>query len=323
MNNAIRYRIAALCALLGAIFCLLAAMGATESLCVTQGCSFYKGTTLFGFDLYNLGAIGFGLLALVGQAAARSAKLGTLFSLLLVCAIIFDGVLLAIQAATTSCVNCLIVAFLLGLTALCTFPLHSRKGLLLALWAFCFTAALAGAVRESITPQSVYGPEDASIKIFFSPTCPSCKAMVEKLLARDDVRSEIAFYPVAKNDNDLTGIALFCQSIDKGNTIDDALSLTWSTDPTQLDPRSFIDRLKIHIISMRNKLALLHAGYQSVPLVLTNNQKLTDCPEPSPSTPALPHSSSSHSSSSLDSLFSKQSTTCGLFGGEDCEPVTP
>ncbi|WP_051261629.1 vitamin K epoxide reductase family protein [Desulfovibrio inopinatus] len=319
MNESLRYRIAALCALFGAMFCLLAAMGATEALCVTQGCAFYKGTTLFGIDLYHLGAVGFGFIALSSLAAVRSSKARPFLTTLLVGALVFDAVLLLIQAGTASCVNCLIVAFFLGLTALCTFPLHSRRGLLLALWTFCFTAALAGAARESITPQALYGPEEANIKIFFSPTCPSCKALVEKFLTRDDLNPDVAFYPVAKNNKDLIGIALFRQSLIQGKSLSEALALAWTTDSSKLEHLGFTDRLQLHTISMRNKLALLHAGYHSVPLVITNSQKIIDCP--TQYAPTAPHSSTS--SSPLDPLFSKPSTTCGFFGGEDCESVTP
>ncbi len=202
-----------LVSLLGAIFCLAAA-GGNHVLCATQGCRIYAGYGIFGISFYYLGAAGFLLILLLTLLHPRPLT-RTLISLGLFTALVLDTLFLGYQSLFWPCTSCLLVAFLFGLIVLAGYfyyPLTGRPFFLAlgTLWAALFIFLGIAATKEVLLrPWPLFGPADAPIQVYFSPDCPACRQTVRQLLDNPGVAGKVAYYPVAKNEQDLRQLARY------------------------------------------------------------------------------------------------------------------
>jgi len=252
-------------ALLGLALCLLNAAGA-KLFCLTAGCSLYAGYALFGLSFYVYGAIVFGVIALLAVAGRKIPRAAPLLGGIILAALFLDLFFLGWQLLYWPCSSCLVVALLLGGTAAGfwrTHPLlcrHLFKGVLLVWLALFIPSALAAGKEVLLTPWAVYGPADASVRVFFSPTCPACTNEVTKLLQNKEV-ARMAFYPIAKNDRDLGLLATLLQEgitnpADLGKLFRAGLPETTAS-------------LRLRWRLARNKMALARHGAQTIPLILS------------------------------------------------------
>ncbi len=189
--------------LVGAAFCVTAALGGAETLCVTEGCNLTHNVSLFGVSLWWFGTFGFLALALL--LALRQAKLALAVSALGVAA---DCLLLCWMALSLPCINCMIAGALFALVLFCqilaqepAFPLRKAGNSLLLVWLLLFSPCAFSATSEIIAqPWPILGSPDAPVRLFFSPTCPACREAVQTTLKNDS--SFIAFIPIAEHDGD-------------------------------------------------------------------------------------------------------------------------
>ncbi len=227
-------------ALLAAAFCIWSAFGNAVNFCAATGCLLYQDFTVGGISLWWLGTGSFAALSLLG-----------------------DICLLLLMALTAPCVSCLVAAVFFALTYL-TFRqaeqrqarvrgIQPRRSVLLLVWLLLFTVNVGAVARAQTTVWPITeGAEDA---------CPSCREGVNILSGHVDV----AFYPLAENDNDVYRTAQMRRLLDTGMSLADALAQSLNVAP----PRGFAalspDLLWLRFRMLRNKAHVFSAGAQTVP----------------------------------------------------------
>lgn len=254
-------------ALLGLALCLLNAAGA-QLFCLTSGCALYAGYSLFGLSFYVYGAVVFGVIFLLAVAVRKILRVPPLLGGIILTALFFDLLFLGWQILYWPCSSCLVVALLLGWTAagfwrsyppLCR---HLFKGVALVWLILFITAGVAAGKEVFLTPWALYGPTDASVHVFFSPTCPACTSEVNKLLQSPEV-ARMAFYPVAKNDQDLRLLAALLQE-----GIEQPANLGRLFGSDMKEATSLPLRLRWRLA--KNKMALARHGAQTIPFILSS-----------------------------------------------------
>jgi len=255
-------------ALLGLALCLLNATGA-QLFCLTAGCTLYAGYALFGLSFNVYGAIVFGVIALLAAVARKMPRAAPLLGKIILAALFLDLLFLGWQIFYWPCSSCLVVALLLGGTATGFWrsypPLCRRlfKGVLLAWLGLLIPVAVATGKEVLLTPWALYGPADASVRVFFSPTCPACANEVTKLLHHPDV-ARMAFYPIAKNDQDLRLLAALLQE-----GIEQPANLGRLFGSDMKKATSLPLRLRWRLA--KNKMALAGHGAQTIPFILSSS----------------------------------------------------
>ncbi len=266
MNRPHEILIGPLClALLATTFSAWSALGNEVSICVTAGCSLYQDSAIAGIPLWWLGAGIFAALAglaLLGQAAAGRALAGL--------ALLGDVFLLALMAFTAPCVSCLVAAVFFALLylgfrqATATRNRASRPGrsVLLAVWLVLFIVNV-GAVARSLAqvwPLTDNG-EEATVHMFFSPSCPSCREGIRVLSGHVDV----AFYPVAENEADVYKTARMMELLDQGQSMAQALEGAQQAQPPTGLAAWWPDHFWLRFRLLRNKAHIFLSGGQAVP----------------------------------------------------------
>lgn len=299
----------------GAIFCILAAFGMTDAVCRTQGCALFKGASVYGVNMYFLGAAGFAAIC-AALFAGGKAWSRPLLLVLLWLALALDAALLAVQVMTVPCLNCLVVATLLGLLAAMILPLRSKSALLLLAWSFFYVAGLLSLAGEYAGPVPVHGASESPVRIFFSPTCPACSDMLVAASKAGILKGGTALFPVAKNDEDMRRIARLQDDLKAGKELTEAL---WSCFNEEAPEEGGAPGglWRVWLASWRNKAFLARSGVMSVPYVFSN--ALLAAPAPSaPSglsaTPEAPESGGVILPGVLPGAKG-----CGFAPDEDCE----
>jgi hypothetical protein len=266
--------------------------------CVTSGCSVYSGYSFAGLTFYHWGALFFAAALVISLFYCGS----TPTIILTAGALIADCLFLGYQLLFWPCTNCLLVALIVGALGLSILlsggnarPLW-RKCLVVALgaWLFLFVATSASAIKEVYAQPWVASSftEQAKTVVYFSPTCPSCKDLVEGLLYTGQSK-QIAFIPIAKNSEDLGRLAALPDHILRT----DIKRLFSDRAPTA--SVTFGQRLRL----WRNKASLASHGEARVPLVIGDPLDVQK--------PSLTGKKNSYQSS-------RASDSCQVVGEHDC-----
>lgn len=257
-------------ALLGMAFCLWSAFGNDINFCVTAGCSLYQDFTIGGVSLWWLGMTAFAglfLLALVGASAW-----GVIFSAL---ALLGDVALLLLMVFTAPCISCLVVAVFFALS-FCAFRRAyadeerrstQRTSVLLLVWLALFLVNVGVAVRSQndvwaineLSPNEE-GNIAPSVRMFFSPSCPSCRQGIEILSGKVDV----GFYPVTEGPEDLIKILYMRKQLDEGASMAEAMTQAQQArreDVSLWSPDAIWLRFRL----LRNKAHIFLAGSRTIP----------------------------------------------------------
>ncbi|MBN2426907.1 MAG: hypothetical protein JXK94_01065 [Deltaproteobacteria bacterium] len=254
----------------GLIFCLANAMGA-DLLCITEGCKIYQEFTFFGINFYVLGALGFSAILLLLLLPPR-VPVGILLRFVIPIGLLIEILLLGYMFLFWSCSSCLVAAFLFGL-AVClgilTFSELQNRPIyfLTAVWFILFFVGFLGSTKEvSFKPWSMSGG-DSSVQVYFSPTCHRCEEVVTEILDYYVNPAGVAFYPVAKNEEDLrrlkAALPLLKDSAKPGKAI---RALFQPGDPAVKVPDlSWRDRFRL----LCNKIQLARMGLSTVPQVIS------------------------------------------------------
>lgn len=254
-------------ALLGLALCLLNAAGA-DLFCLTTGCNLYAGYSLFGLSFFFYGALGFGVIFLLAIRAKKVSRAPVLLGGIILAALALDLLFLVWQILYWPCSSCLVVAFLLGWTAVGfrrTYPRWQRhlfQGVLLAWFVLLIPVTVATGKEVLLKPWAIYGPAEASVRVFFSPTCPACKSEVNKLLQSSEV-AHMAFYPIAKNEKDVRLLTALLQA---GITQPAHLGSLFSAELNEATNPSLRLRWRL----AKNKMTLAQLGIQTIPLILSS-----------------------------------------------------
>lgn len=254
-------------ALPAAAFCVWSAFGNDVNVCLSASCALYQDFTLNGISLWWVGTGTFALLALLALLGTSAA--GRLLAGL---ALLGDICLLLLMALTAPCVSCLVAAVFFALTYLGFRQAEQRqargrghaprRSVLLLVWLLLFTVNMGAVVRShaAIWPITE-GAEDATVRMFFSPSCPSCREGIDILSGHVDV----AFYPLAENDNDVYRVAQMRRLLDTGANLADALSRSLNVTPPRGLAALSPDLLWLRFRMLRNKAHVFSAGAQTVP----------------------------------------------------------
>ena len=269
-------------ALLGAAYCVAVELGLGEALCVTNGCSLYQNFSLYGISLWHVGGLTF--LILAGLCFTGRASLALNLSRL---TIIADCFLLLLMALTSPCLACMGAAVFL---ALVFYSLHRTvvtnenhkpfipRSRLLMVWLLLMFAAALVMVKELTAPTAWHGPEDAPIRLYFSPYCPACIKAVEGFA---DSPTPVAYHPVAVSLDEVKVIIALEQDLKRGLRLADALRKYKNNPPASLPLN--LETLDTLWQILRNRADVLAMGKGSVPLILINGV-------PQDAAPATPRS---------------------------------
>ncbi len=264
----------ALVALLGSAFCLfniyLHSPEAAESasqFCPTNGCTLYEDFTVFGISLWFVGAVSFLLIFFFCLKGSRSVIL-----FLSAVGLILDSALLLLLLFTSPCVSCLGVALAFGLIYLSARysddprkPASFKPSWLFVLWAVLFCANIFSAIEESFGSWVIAGPENAEIKLYFSPSCPAC---VEALYGLSN-NPAVAFLPVSKNESDKETILRLNQEVRAGGSFGDAFNRAQNSIlPAKT---GLIERAVLSFKLYRNRAESMRVGNKTLPLLIVNN----------------------------------------------------
>lgn len=267
MNRPHEILLGPLClAVLAAAFCVWSASGNEVNICITAGCTLFQDTTVAGVSLWWLGSGMFALLALLALTGA--AGLGLIAAGF---ALLGDIGLLLLMSMTAPCVSCLLVAVFFALL-FSGFRQAARRqsgsnakptrSALLMLWGLLFIVNVGAALRAqaevwAITDNSA----EATVRMFYSPSCPSCKEGIAALSGHVDV----AFYPLAESEADIYKVARMKGLLDSGASMTEALAAAQDvTAPTGMSAIS-PDMLLLRLRMLRNKAHVFMAGAQTVP----------------------------------------------------------
>ena len=253
--------------LLAAAFCVWSAFGNDVNFCVTAGCSLYQDFTVGGVSLWWLGTGTFALLALLALLGAAAA--GRLLAGL---ALLGDICLLLLMALTAPCVSCLVVAVFFALSYLGFRQAepaqargrdsHGRRSVLLWIWVLLFTVNVGAVARSQTEVWPIMGAGDeATVRMFFSPSCPSCREGINILSGHVDV----VFYPLAENDNDVYKVAQMRRLLDAGMNLAEALAQSQNVAVPRGLASLSPDLLWLRFKMLRNKAHVFSAGAQTVP----------------------------------------------------------
>ncbi|MDR2668875.1 MAG: hypothetical protein LBC14_02835, partial [Desulfovibrio sp.] len=229
--------------------------------CTTSGCALFRDGMIGGVSLWWVGGGYFFLMALLSLRGKRVAA-----RLLAMSALAADSVLLFIMFFTAPCLDCLVVAVFIGLVYYSLrgvpdgwFLMPSGPSLLLPVWLGLFLGNSVLAADEML-PRHILGDKNADVSIFFSPSCPACRA------ALASIGSAAALYPVAEEPDDTDRIIKFASFLRDGLSAGDAAER--SIDPAQAVPEySLFNRAVLTVQLLRNKSALLRQGVRSLPLI--------------------------------------------------------
>ncbi|VEN74700.1 membrane hypothetical protein [Candidatus Desulfarcum epimagneticum] len=281
MEAPARFRLAALLlSMAGALYCLASKLGLADRVCFSEGCGVYTEFEVLGFSLYLWGAGAFFLLALL--SAFKKDVWAWRLSLAFVIA---DCGLLTWLAFGPPCSGCMMAGLFFILVfcaqsllrkALFPWASFAVPAVVAALWIFAFSPSVFSMARDGLMqPWPIYG--GGPVKVFFSPTCPSCVEIINDIA--DMGESEAGFYPIAKNPADGRLIARMDALIRQGQNIQTALSGAGSPSdsthgeapdaaPPETPPKTLMDALKLKWRLLKNKARLFQMGFKTVPAVI-------------------------------------------------------
>lgn len=265
--------------LVGLSFCLWIALAPTLETnaadCAATGCTLYKDISIAGISLWHIGAVAFaGLSFCAIRGYANIAYIAS------ACMLAGDVVLLALMAFTAPCTNCLIVAALFAVTFWLfrgedefqnTTSFVSNQNTtgpsdcsyLLCVWTLFFFANCLAAVNERMEPWIIHGPDNAPMRIYFSPSCPSCREAIRTYATSG---TSIAFLPVAEDDADIYAIATLQEELEQGKNFFPAFRYATNESNVKKElPWGTYLHLQWQVL--RNKVRFYASGSTTLPLI--------------------------------------------------------
>ncbi|MBO4368995.1 MAG: hypothetical protein J5803_02710 [Desulfovibrio sp.] len=256
---------AAFFALLGLVFSFWSVQGNDVNLCYTAGCSLYHDVRIAGLSLWGIATgvfLCFFLFALFSPLT-----LGFLASGL---AVFADTLLLLLMALTAPCLNCLGVALIFALTYHAfrrirqkTKELPPTRSLLLGLWLFFFCINIGNVVRLHVGPWPLLGEEEATIQLYFSPSCPHCRDVI----AFYGGSLNVAFYPVSDKESDIYRVSAMQKALQDNVTIEEALKSSQDATPWTFLANFYPDNLLLRFRLLTNKAHVFIAGSHGIPFL--------------------------------------------------------
>ena len=214
--------------LFGLFFSMWNVLDFTESFCfATTSCTLFAEFALLGISFWWIGVAFFTvtlILALFGLAYLGKLLAGA--------GVFLDFLLLCIMFYTMPCINCLIVGAIITVTFFSFCYEGQRKSLpfpkpwLLLPWALVFCMICGNIIMSHTKLWPLVGDNSAKIHVYFSTECSACAQLVRA----QGNRTDIAWYPVQEDDNDLWQIKFLVKEIKEGTGFIDAYDKMHETD---------------------------------------------------------------------------------------------
>ncbi len=251
-----------LASIAGLAFCAWSAYGNAFQICLSAGCEISQDMAIGGISLWWFGCAAFATLIILSFSGRPA--LGVVVAGMFLVA---DVGLLLLMLMTASCISCLIVAlfFAIAYTAF----RHAGKGYdpvgrswLVLVWSLFLIANLGGVLRESMTPWAISGKEDASVHVYFSPTCPSCLDAITTMSPNPTA----AFFPVMKKPSEFELIAHMTDALEEGKNVHEAL--LHALEPKETPPKlGFFSSMLLRVRLLFNQAYLARNGVSVVPVI--------------------------------------------------------
>lgn len=257
-----------LISILGIIFCVWSAFGNDVNFCVTTGCTLYQDFTLFGISLWWYGTAAFTILAACAVLgfAKFGQRLGALF-------LTGDICLLILMSLTAPCVSCLAAAVMFALSYVFfrrsaflfsrqNVPIVMKNSIILMIWLIFFIVNIGQVARSQINLWPILDESgQAHMRMFFSPSCRYCVEGINVLSGNVDV----AFYPVAENDEDVYRIGRMAALIEEGMGLSEALAQSADAAKPNFFESLSLKNLLLRFRLISNKAHVFSSGSQGVP----------------------------------------------------------
>lgn len=254
--------------LAGLAFAAWTAYTPTPDDCASAGCVLFRDLEIFGVSLWLVGAGAFSLLtlaALFGRGALGYGLAGLFLTA--------DAALLLLMAVTAPCANCLVIAVAFALAfwafrASMKTP-RDKPGLsyLLLIWGALFVTNVIGLAEERMPPWILHGQPAASVRLYFSPSCPACREAILGLLPS---AKDVAFIPVAENEDDINAIAVMRGQISDGSSFFLAYRHATEATPRPIAKLTLTQQLSLRFDLLRNKALVFASGSDKLPLIQTH-----------------------------------------------------
>ncbi len=276
---------------LGIVFSLLNIFDTSEILCLTSSCEVFSEFTLFGISLWIYSAVFFGFLF-----GLLCIKKFLLVFILASIGLLGDMFLLALMLVTAPCFSCLIIALILALVTIASYKTcftNKYIFIFVGLWFLLFLVNAGAIIKASTMPYAIYmneihkeNPMQASMRIYFSPSCSACSDLVDLLGSAEATKAnDIVWLPVAEASEDVAKVVEMQKYIHEGDSLKLALekikqeAQTSSNDTMQ---SSFITDFFMQAKLLINQSRLHAAGtnripfieYTGVPAFLTKKQSI-------------------------------------------------
>ena len=235
--------------------------------CATSGCALFRDVRILGISMWWVGGTYFFVLALICLRGFYS-----LAWWLARTALLLDTLLLLIMLFSAPCFDCLVVAVFFPLIYLCLRPIRpgnmreeagSKRMLVLSLWVGLFVSNAAVATNEMTPLWAIGNPQNNSVRVFFSPSCPYCRDALVYF------GPSVALHPVVEREGDMQAIIRLELLLAQGVPMEDALRQ--SRDQSAPVPAlSLIEYAARSIQTMRNKASVFRQGHTSLPLITIN-----------------------------------------------------
>ncbi len=253
----------------GILFSLLNIFDTSELLCLTSSCEVFSEFTLFGISLWIYSASFFVLL--FGLLCIKKYIFVFVFCAL---GLIADTLLLALMLVTAPCFSCLVIALILALLTMASYKVcFSNKFIyaFIAIWGLLFVINSGALVKESVKPYAIYvneahleNPLEASMRVYFSPSCSACNDLVLLLGSREITNAnDIVWLPVAESSDDVAKVAKMHASIQAGDDLKTALEKARASE----EQDAFITDFLLQARLLINQSRLHAAGTSKIPFI--------------------------------------------------------
>jgi hypothetical protein len=313
-------------ALLGLVWCgFISFPTANSTPCATAGCALFRDSRIAGVSLWWVGGAFFFVLAILALRGQRAfARLLALLALFL------DAILLIIMFFTAACLDCLVVAALIGLCFYSLRPTNNgwfledaAPSLLLPIWLGLFVGNCAVVINEQLPHYTLGDPAKSEIRLYFSPSCPACRDAINTL------GKNAQLYPVMEREGDFEAIVRFETLLESGLPPDKALSQSLDS-ATPTPPISVARQALLYVQLLRNKASVLKQGFRALPLIeingMPNAKTVSPAPDPAEKQTRPAPSDAQDQMPGPDQTLPEQNATIpddGVFDQPETRPGAP
>ncbi len=242
-----------------------------STFCLTEACQVFDDFAVLGISLWFYSFVFFSISSIL--LILKQSKFVYILSFL---ALLGDAFLLALMMITAPCFNCLIIALFTALFFLSLHFSNIKVGFpwLFVIWLCLFIINVGALAKNATQPFAIYynpaqveNTQNSSMRIYFSPSCTSCNELVNTLgTLEKTTQGDIAWYPVAENEEDIILIRQMQMYIDEGDNLKTSLEKTLA-NPMKASLSTAIPDFIMQLKILINQSHLNQRGTSRIPFV--------------------------------------------------------